>query len=508
MTRSASRRASVVAALGILLGPLGSAAASESREPSSNYDRDFSRTVPYKGPGQRLEIDHSQGTLRIGTHALPEVRIHAKITVSTSNVDGAQEFGNSIEISVEDTGSAIVVRTKYPERQWHFSGKGHISYAVDMDVTMPETMELTARNKFGDLGVVGVKAPAVLVNANGQLSLTQGSGRQRLENAFGSITVDHNAGDVDISGSNGSVMATSVDGALSIRNRFGTVQARRTKGAVTVNASNGDVLVESAGGAASVTSSFGRVDVRGAGGAVEVRNSNGAVRVGEVKGSVDLRSSFGEVEASGVPGDATVAVDNGAATLSGVGGRVDVRNSFGKITVTQARKGVTAVGSNSAVSLADVTGAASVRTTFGLVEATRVDGDLTVDDSNGAVRGSAVQGAAKVTTSFAPVELDGVAGRVDVDNQNGSVDVRGLAGGAKCSPVTLKSSFGPIHIWLPEDAAYTVNAHTSFGKISTQLPLMTSGSPSSDTLTGRLGDGRCPLTLENSNGNVEIRKGR
>ena len=106
MTRSASRRAAAAAALVILLGSLGSAAASESREPSSNYDRDFSKTVPYRGAGQRLEIDHSQGTLRIRTHALPEVRIRAKITVSSSSVD-AQEFGKGIEISVEDTPTAV-----------------------------------------------------------------------------------------------------------------------------------------------------------------------------------------------------------------------------------------------------------------------------------------------------------------------------------------------------------------------------------------------------------------
>ena len=48
----------------------------------------------------------------------------------------------------------------------------------------------------------------------------------------------------------------------------------------------------------------------------------------------------------------------------------------------------------------------------------------------------------------------------------------------------------------------------SAGQITTQLPLTISGSPSSDTLTGRLGDGRCPLTVENSNGSIELLKGK
>lgn len=494
-------------ALALLLAALPPAAPAESRDPRSNYDRDFSRTVPFKA-GARLEIEHSQGSLRIGTHALPEVRIKAKITVSSSDVEGAQRFGEGIAITVEDTGSAIFVRTKYPEKTWHFIGSGSISYSVDIDVTMPETMALSARNKFGNLDVVNLKAAAVLVNANGQLSLSDGRGRQRLENAFGSITVNRNAGEVEISGSNGAVVATDIDGPLSVRNRFGAVQVRKAKGPVTVNTSNGALLVEEVAGTASLTGSFGAIDVRGVGGAVEVRNANGRIQVRDVKGSVNLKTSFGEVDASGIPGDATVVNDNGSVTLSNVGGSVDARGTFGRISVTQARKGVRVTGNNSPVSISDIGGAAAVSTSFGLVEAERIEGDLTVDDSNGAVRASAVKGGARVTTSFSSVALDGIAGRVEVDNQNGSIEVRGLAGGGKCFPVNLKGSFAPIRLYLSETAGYDVTARTSFGKVSSQLPLTVTGSVSTESLSGKIGDGKCPLTLENSNGNIEILRGK
>ncbi|HWZ85624.1 MAG TPA: hypothetical protein VN032_05440 [Thermoanaerobaculia bacterium] len=507
MNPSAFRSARCRAALVLVLAAVSLAAAAETRDPRSNYDRDFSRTLAYK-PGTRLDIEHSQGSLRIGTHALPEVRIKARITVSSSDADGAQKFGEGITITVEDTGSAIFVRTKYPEKQWHFIGNGSVSYSVDIDITMPETMALSARNRFGNTDVVNLKAPAVLVGANGQLSLSDGRGRQRLENSFGSITVNRNAGEVEISGSNGAVVATDVEGAVSIRNRFGAVQVKKAKGAVTVNTSNGDVVVEEVTGTASLTGSFGRIDVRDVGGAVEVRNSNGSVRVRDVKSSANLKTSFGEVDASGIPGDATVVDDNGSVLLANVGGRVDARGSFGKISVTQARKDVRVVGNNSAVTLSDVSGAASVSTSFGLVEATRIEGDLTVDNSNGAVRATAVKGGAKVTTSFAPVALDGIAGRVDVDNQNGSIEVRGLPGAGKCFPVTLKGSFAPIRLYVSEGTGYDVSARTSFGKVSSQVPLTISGSISTDALSGKIGDGKCPLSLEDSNGNIEILRGK
>ena len=125
------------------------------------------------------------------------------------------------------------------------------------------------------------------------------------------------------------------------------------------------------------------------------------------------------------------------------------------------------------------------------------------------MRASDLKGGASVRTSFASVSLDGVEGPVDVDNQNGSIDVKRAGGGAKgCRKVSLKTSFGPIRFTLPENAGYTVNARTSFGKIRTELPITSTGTLSDESLHGKIGDGRCELTLTDNNGTIDILKGR
>ena len=73
-------------------------------------------------------------------------------------------------------------------------------------------------------------------------------------------------------------------------------------------------------------------------------------------------------------------------------------------------------------------------------------------------------------------------------------------------PVSLKTTFGPIRVLLPEYVGYSVEARTSFGKIKSELPLTIAGSPSSELLNGRIGNGQCPLTLANSNGGIELLK--
>jgi DUF4097 and DUF4098 domain-containing protein YvlB len=119
-----------------------------------------------------------------------------------------------------------------------------------------------------------------------------------------------------------------------------------------------------------------------------------------------------------------------------------------------------------------------------------------------------VRGSANVRTSFGPVALDGVLGRIRVDNQNGSIDVRGVAGrrGKDCAGVELKTSFSSIRVAVPEDTGWTVEARTSFGRIRSDLPITVSGSLSTETIQGKIGDGACPLTLVDTNGSIEILK--
>ena len=189
-------------------------------------------------------------------------------------------------------------------------------------------------------------------------------------------------------------------------------------------------------------------------------------------------------------------------------GAAEIRGSFGKIEAARIKKGLRVTGENSGVTVADIGGAANLRTSFGLVEAERIQGDLTVENSNGGVRASTIQGAANIRTSFSQVLLDGVGGRVDVDNSNGSIEVRGLGKAGACLPVSLRTSFGPIRVLLPENAGYSVDARTSFGKVKSELPLMASGSLTSESLIGKLGDGKCPLTLLDSNGSIELLKAK
>jgi DUF4097 and DUF4098 domain-containing protein YvlB len=193
-----------------------------------------------------------------------------------------------------------------------------------------------------------------------------------------------------------------------------------------------------------------------------------------------------------------------------VAGNLSVRGSFGTMDLSDIGGPAEVKNANGAVKLRGVKGAATIRTSFGMVECARIEGDLNVENANGVVRASEVKGGASIRTSFAAVMLDGISGRVRVDNQNGAIDVRSLGSrkGKDCQPVELKTSFSSIKVALPDEAGWSVDARTSFGRIQAEVPITVVGSLSTESIQGKIGDGACPLTLSNNNGSIEILKAK
>jgi hypothetical protein len=138
-----------------------------------------------------------------------------------------------------------------------------------------------------------------------------------------------------------------------------------------------------------------------------------------------------------------------------------------------------------------------------------IGGRLTVENSNGSVKADSVHGPASVRTSFGSVRLDQIYGGVDVENQNGTVEVAALpvkTSTGACNAINLRTSFSPIRLYIDENSKYDVTAHTSLGRVSSELPVTTTGMIGGDSLNAKINGGGCQLQLMNNNGSIEILK--
>jgi hypothetical protein len=536
LRRHMNRGVSAAAFVFVLSGAAPTLTAYPAQEQIS---RDFQKTLTLPA-GQSFRIENKFGEIRIHGESGRDVKISATIHVQADSHDQAQSYADKIRIDVEQTSQGVQVRTNYPEESHNWFGRKNISYSVDYDVAVPADSPLSVKNSFGSINAAGVRSKSEFDNSHGSLTVRD-SGAARLTNSFGSVEMSGAAGDVSITDNNGSVEVSDLKGAVDVRNRFGSITVRNIQGAATINGGNGSVSVSDAG-SANIITSFGRADARNihgdlaihdnngsieiaaVGGAADITDSFGNVTFSDVKGrvncttsngrveakslsgnSVTIRDSFGNLDLDTISGSLTAETTNGKITVRSAHGTVDLKSSFGAIEASDIPKGIRAVTANGAITLTDIGADAFAKTSFGSVTIERVGGNLTVEDQNGSVTARNVKGDARVTTSFSGVTLDSIGGKIAVDNQNGAISVLAARAGS-CRDISLKTSFSAIRVRIPEGLGYNVTAHTSFGRITSDLPVTSTGAVGGDSLTGTIGSGGCQLQLIDSNGSIEIAK--
>jgi DUF4097 and DUF4098 domain-containing protein YvlB len=504
--------------------------------------RDFQKTLPL-GPGQSFQIENKFGEVRIHGESGREVKISATIRVQAGSHEEAESYAQKVQIDVQQAGDGVRVRTIYPddEKKWFHISKS-TSYSVNYDIAMPFDAALFVRNSFGSVTANNIRGKSEVENSHGSLTVRD-IGVSRLNNSFGSIELTGASGDIFINDNNGSVEASDVKGTLELRNRFGSITVRQIQGAATITGGNGAVTLNDAG-SATVTTSFGgaevrnirgdltvhdnngNVDISSVGGAATISNSYGNVNFSDIKGRVEcattngrvkgtsvgggavtIRDSFGNIELDNVAGTLDAETSNGKVSVHDARGTVTLRTSFGAVEASNIPKGIRAITGNGAITLSDIGADVYAKTSFGSIAAERINGNLTAEDSNGSVTARNVKGDAIVTTSFSGVTLESIGGKITVDNQNGAIFVTAARPSSGCRDISLKTSFSSIRVGIPDGVGYNLSAHTSFGRITSDVPVTASGSIGGDSLNGTIGAGGCRLQLTDSNGSIEIAKG-
>ena len=502
--------------------------------------RDFQKTLSL-GAGQSLRIENKFGEIRIHGESSRELKISATIRTQADSREQAQTFADKVQIEVQQTAQGVEVRTRYPEENRNWFGRKNASYSVDYEIATPSDAPLFVKNDFGSVSAAGVHSRSEFDNSHGSLNVRD-TGVARLSNSFGSIELSGVAGEASVTDNNGSVQVSQVKGALELRNRFGSITVREIGGPATITGGNGAVNLTDAA-SANITTSFGsveahnirgdlivhdnnaNVDVSGIGGSADIADSFGNVTFSDVKGRVNcttsngrvggsslsgsgvtIRDSFGNVELSNIAGALNAETSNGKITLRSAHGTVELKSSFGAIEASDISKGIRAITGNGSITLTDIGGDTFAKTSFGSVSADRINGSLTVENTNGSVTARNVKGDAEVNTSFAGVSLESVGGKITVNNQNGGIAVTAARPTSGCRDIALKTSFSSIRVRIPEGLGYNVTARTSFGRISTDLPISDTGSVGLDSLNGIIGSGGCQLQLTDANGSIEINK--
>ena len=199
---------------------------------------------------------------------------------------------------------------------------------------------------------------------------------------------------------------------------------------------------------------------------VQVDTSGGAIRISRLDGAARLRSSGGGLHATDVVGP------------------LDAQTSGGGIDVRQVRGNVLLDTSGGGIRVAAVTGDVAAETSGGGIDVADVDGDVTASTSGGGV------------------EISGVTGRVVAHSSGGPVSAAFAAGSGAGG--SLSSSGGGVRVEVDPDARLSVDASSSGGSVTCDLPITVRGITRRTELRGDLNGGGPSLVLRSSGGGIRI----
>ena len=259
--------------------------------------------------------------------------------------------------------------------------------------------------------------------------------------------------------------------------------------------SSGDLTVNDVIGTLALGTDFGKIDVEDVSGTVSARSGSGDITlVGlDDAGVLQVETDFGDLALRNVSAD-----------------RLTARSGSGKIEVQDITAGRHTANSGSGdtqVEVGTLEVALDLETEFGDVTATGIDaascrlasgsGNLTLDGCDGPL---------DLQTDFGDIEVkNGSQAELGLKTGSGSISFVGSlhADGEH----RVESDFGSIHMVLPADAAFDLDAQTEFGSINTEFHVMVTEAEKRH-LVGEVNGGGPPLLIHTGSSDITLERAR
>jgi hypothetical protein len=201
----------------------------------------------------------------------------------------------------------------------------------------------------------------------------------------------------------------------------------------------------------------------------DIHTASGEIDVEGLSGAVSLASVSGDVHASDLTGGLTVGTTSGEVKLNDITGKLNIESISGDVTLEDGK----------------------------------IDG-ATVSTTSGEVTLDGVAGALKLTSVSGDIRVrDAHDGQLDLSATSGEIEYEGSL--ASASANTLDSISGDIHLRLPEDSGFRLDASTVSGDLSSEFELR-DGAAARRSLSGIAGTGAATLTIGTTSGDIEIER--
>lgn len=182
---------------------------------------------------------------------------------------------------------------------------------------------------------------------------------------------------------------------------------------------------------------------------------------------------------------------------------LQLSTSGGHLKINEIKGSVVAKTSGGHIRLSGIDGDTEIKTSGGHIQLHRIKGKMEAKTSGGNIEIDSANGTLSLSTSGGNIRLSAINGGVDARTSGGHIRTSMMA---VTQAVTLRTSGGNIELLIPSNTKADLEAATTGGEVTCELPVMVKGKIRSDKLIGQLNGGGSPIQLKTSGGNITIRK--
>jgi DUF4097 and DUF4098 domain-containing protein YvlB len=187
-------------------------------------------------------------------------------------------------------------------------------------------------------------------------------------------------------------------------------------------------------------------------------------------GDLQIETGDGSVDASSVNGNVSIHTGDGSINAAALSGTVDLHSGDGALTANALK------------------GTVRLRTGDGAIEGNNLDGKFDAVSGDGRVR------------------LEGRFDALKIKTGDGSIDVRAAAGSKMESGWNIITGDGSIELTLPKDLQADVDASSSDGHVTSDIPITVVGETNKTRVRGKLNGGGQPLTIHTGDGSIHLKQ--
>jgi hypothetical protein len=270
----------------------------KEKNPELDFDAGFfnhqatqSQELPAKtiAAGSHVTLTTMRGSITAHAGDGNDLLVSVNETAEGASESSAQDRMKTLHVVIDQTSDGYSVHPVNLE-----DTGGHVT--VDLDVTLPKKVTVTANSDRGDIHISGV-AGAVTATAQ-----------------HGDIEVHDVTSDVSAKMTKGDTRITGVAGNVSLAGRGNEIEISEVKGNAAID---GDF--------------YGPVRVRSVAGTVHYRSQKADMTLVGVRGRLELDSE--QIEISDVSGSAKLVTHDKDIDLENVSGRLDIADTKGDIKV-------------------------------------------------------------------------------------------------------------------------------------------------------------------------------